>query len=230
MALIYQDPDAPPPEVSCRVSRTDAAPAMLLPGHHEAWRRADAISWGPARYRTTFRAVWNQAGLGVRFDAIDDQPWHTLTRHDDPIWEEEVVEIFLDPTRTGTDYAEVEISPINIVTDLHIVTPWPQLTNVREWDWTGLESTVIPGSAFGLPTGSWTALAWLPWAGLAPMAAGVTPLVPPKAGDAWKFNVFRIKRPRGPVEPEREAVYAAWSPPDGPSFHAPAFFRDFVFE
>ena len=230
MALLYQDPDAPPPDASYLVTRTDAVPAMLLPGHDEAWRHAHPVSWGPTRYRTTFRAVWNERGLAVRFDAVDDQPWHTMTRHDDPIWEEEVVEIFLDPTRTGAHYAEVEINPINVVTDLHVVKPWPELTSLPEWDWRGLESTVIPGSALGLPAGSWTAVAWLPWSGLAQMAAGVTRLVPPKPGDAWRFNLFRIKRPNGPAEPDRGAVYAAWSPPDGPSFHAPAFFRDFVFE
>ena len=53
--------------------------------------------------------------------------------------------------------------------------------------------------------------------------------LPPKVGDRWRFNVFRIKRPHGPSEPEREAVYAAWSIPSGPSFHDPAAFRDFVF-
>jgi hypothetical protein len=53
--------------------------------------------------------------------------------------------------------------------------------------------------------------------------------VPPAAGDAWQFNVFRIKRPHGPAEPEREAVYAAWSTPDGPSFHEPAAFRRMEF-
>jgi hypothetical protein len=40
--------------------------------------------------------------------------------------------------------------------------------------------------------------------------------------------VFRIKRPGGPDQPERDAVYAAWSVPDGPSFHDPTAFRDLV--
>jgi len=230
MAKIFRDPEAPGNDVSYRVARTGAAPKALLPGHHEAWTTAHSVSWGPSQYRTTFKAVWNDEGMAVRFDAIDDRPWHTMSRHDDPIWEEEVVEIFLDPTRSGSHYAEVEISPINIVTDLHIVKPWPDMENVRGWDWAGLESTVIPGAAFGLPGGSWTALAWLPWSGLAAMTPTVSPLVPPAHGDVWHFNVFRIKRPHGPADPERDAIYAAWSPPDGPSFHAPAFFRSLVFE
>lgn len=230
MAQIFRDPAAPGPGVSYRVARTAATPAALLPGHHEAWTAAHAISWGPPQYRTTFRAVWNHGGMAVRFDAIDDQPWHTMARHDDPICEEEVVEIFLDPARSGRDYAEVEVSPGNVIADLHVIEPSPNLTSHREWDWTGLESTVIPGAAFGLPGGSWAALAWLPWSGLATMTPAFSPLVPPANGDAWRFNVFRIKRPHGPSEPERDAIYAAWSPPDGPSFHAPASFRDLIFE
>ncbi|MEI6667159.1 MAG: carbohydrate-binding family 9-like protein [Acidobacteriota bacterium] len=230
MAHLYRGPDVPDPEASYRATRTSATPRALLPGHHEAWTTAHAVSWGPPHYRTTFRAVWNDAGLAVRFDAVDDRPWHTMTRRDSCIWEEEAVELFIDPTRSGRDYAEVEISPINVVTDLHILEPAPHLANNLAWDWAGLESTVIPGVTFGLPAGSWTALAWLPWSGLATMAPAIVPLVPPRSGDAWRFNVFRIKRPYGPTEPERDPIYAAWSPPDGPSFHAPEFFRNLLFD
>ncbi|MCX6553262.1 MAG: carbohydrate-binding family 9-like protein, partial [Acidobacteria bacterium] len=187
------------------------------------------IAWGPTQYCTTFRALWNENGLAIRFDACDDRPWHTMTRHNDPIWEEEVVEIFLDPTGTGRHYAEVEISPINIVTDLHIHDPWPALKSDIAWSWRGFESTVVPGSCGGLSSQSWVALAWMPWKGLAGMAPQIDPRVPPQPGDRWRFNVFRIKRPHGPAEPERDAIYAAWSPPDGPSFHAPAAFRSLVF-
>lgn len=229
MAIMYRDPAARPAPAEYRVVRTAARPITLLPGHDHAWDTADAIEWGPPPYRTRFRALWNEHGLAVRFDVCDLKPWHTMTRHDDPIWQEEVVEIFLDPTRLGRDYAEVEISPINIVTDLAIRTPHPQLRNELAWDWAGLESTVVPGTCGGLSADSWSALAWLPWNGLHGLAPAVDRLVPPGPADRWRFNVFRIKRPHGPSEPERDALYAAWSVPDGPSFHAPEAFRDLVF-
>jgi hypothetical protein len=226
---MYRSDPPTPPDATYRVSRTEARPHTLLPGHDPAWSSAAAITWGPVPYQTTFRALWNEAGLALRFEACDERPWHTMTRHDDRLWEEEVVEIFIDPTRTGHHYAEIEVSPINVVTDLHIHAPWPLLHNDIGWNWTGLESTVVPGTCGGLQTGSWVALVWLPWPGLAGMAPEVAPAVPPVRGDRWRFNVFRIKRPHGPAEPERGAIYAAWSPPDGPSFHAPAAFRDLVF-
>ena len=229
MAELYRDAAPLSPDAIYRVARTKARPVTLMPGHDRAWRSAQRIGWGPASYRTEFRALWNDEGLAIRFDACDDRPWHTMQRPDDPIWEEEVVEIFLDPACLGRHYAEVEISPINVVTDLHILEPHPRLNGDRSWNWRGLESTVVPGSCGGLTPGSWVALAWLPWSGLGSLGPEVSARVPPSAGDAWRFNVFRIKRPHGPAEPERDAVYAAWSTPEGPSFHEPAAFRSMEF-
>jgi hypothetical protein len=225
MAEMYRGTAPLPLDAVYRVARTNARPVTLLPGHDKAWKAAQRIEWGPAKYRTAFRALWNAEGLAIRFEACDDSSWHTMTRLDDPIWEEEVVEIFIDPACLGRHYAEVEFSPVNVVTDLHILEPHPHLNGDRSWDWRGLESTVVPGSCGGLTPGSWVALAWLPWSGLQSMAPEITPRVPPSPGDAWRFNVFRIKRPHGPAEPERDAIYAAWSPPEGPSFHEPAAFR-----
>ena len=55
----------------------------LLAAHSSGWDKAQVIAWGPAPYKTRFRAVWNQAGLNLRFDADDVHPWHTLVNRDD---------------------------------------------------------------------------------------------------------------------------------------------------
>jgi hypothetical protein len=153
-----------------------------------------------------------------------------MTRRDDHIWEEEVVEIFLDADGSGLHYAELEISPANVVCDLDVVTPWPNLKSLTAWDWDGMTSAV---HSWGEPTagpGAWTAIARLPWDGLRslyPDSGRVA--LPPAAGEAWRFNVFRIKRPAGPSRPSDAVVYAAWSRPAGPSFHDPAAFRPLTF-
>ncbi len=174
--------------------------------------------------------MWNHDGLLARLDAEDDRPWHTLAGRDASLWLEEVVEIFLDPTGAGRDYAELEISPANLVCDLRIAEGWPALSGDLSWDWTGMVTRVTPRQSPALSgVGSWTATAWLPWEGLRSLSVEAAVRVPPKAHDAWRFNVFRIKRPGGPKSPEEGAIYAAWSVPDGPSFHVPAVFRAFVF-
>lgn len=55
-----------------------------------------------------------------------------MTRRDEHLWEEEVVEAFLDLDRAGRDYAEIEISPGNVVCDVRVlprarVVPRPRL-------------------------------------------------------------------------------------------------------
>jgi hypothetical protein len=76
--------------------------------------------------------------------------------------------------------------------------------------------------------GGWTVVSFVPWASLATKAPVGTAL-PPRVGDRWRFNVYRIERPFGPAEPERDVQYLAWSPTGERSFHAPQAFREIEF-
>ena len=210
------------------VMRLPHARMALLEADAPIWHDANAIEWGPAPYRTRFRACWDRLALHVRFDAVDDSPWHTMTTRDDHLWEEEVVEIFLDADRSGRNYAELEINPVNAVCDLRVEAPWPSLQSWTEWDWEGLASDVAPlGEAGGVD--GWTAIARLPWAGLRSLYPASEVALPPCSGDTFHFNVFRIKRPGGPARPADGVLLAAWSKPAGPSFHDPAAFRPLSF-
>ena len=228
MADIYFDPRAPEPTEYTVVRLSSAAPE-ILGSDHPAWHDAHVIEWGPERYRARFRACWDADALHVRWDASDDRPWHTMTTRDEHIWEEEVVEIFLDAERSGRNYYELEISPVNVVCDLRVERPWPSLKSLTDWNLEGLATRVVPLKDTHGTIEGWTATARLPFAGLAALYPAVTFPLPPHTGQAWHFNVFRIKRPGGPGKPEENAVYAAWSRPAGPSFHDPAAFRPLKF-
>ncbi len=202
---------------------TPAADDALLPANARQWDSAGEVAWGPAPYRTRFRALWNAHGLHLRFDAEDDAPWFTMTERDDPLWEEEVVEIFLDPTGDGR-YVEVEVNPAGVVCDLRRLGPGEAGTDEipvpsgvmdRGFDVEGIEAGVVRGP------GRWTTTLFLPWSGLGRDGA----LEP---GVAMRFNLFRIERPGGPEAPADGAVFAAWSPTGNPSFHVPAAFRRLI--
>jgi hypothetical protein len=227
MAVLYRD--AVPATVGeYHVASIGAAPALLR-ADEATWHAARVIEWGPSQYATRFRALWSHEALVIRFDCADAGAWHTMTRHDDHLWEEEVVEIFIDPAASGRTYAEIEISPANVVCDLRIVAASAARETDIAWNFEGLESRVSEWrESIGRRHG-WTATALLPWDGFRSLSEAVARRLPPAAGDRWRFNVFRIKRPFGPAEPERNAIYAAWSVPDGPTFHVPAVFQDMVF-
>jgi hypothetical protein len=153
-----------------------------------------------------------------------------MTKRDEHLWEEEVVEIFLDIARSGRDYAEIEISPANVICDVRMASPWPDKKMDLAWNLDGLQTRArVIQDAAGKTTG-WVAFALVPWAGLRtlPSAKGIA--LPPRPGDSWRFNVFRVERPGGPSAPEKGAVEAAWSKPAGESFHMPDAFRNFVFD
>lgn len=217
-----------PPGAGYEVARTAASNPALLAAEEAAWAAAASVEWGPAAYPTRFRALWSGEGLFLRFDATDPSPWHTMTRKDEHLWDEEVVEIFLDPDRSGRDYYELEVNPANVVCDLRMISPWPDKKGDIDWNLAGLETRVRPMESASLAKG-FTVTAFLPWRGLRALPSAGRVAVPPTPGDAWRFNVFRIKRPGGKANPEKDAVFAAWSPPSVDSFHDAGAFRDFVF-
>ena len=135
---------SPRPEAAAgyRVKATLAEGATLLSADETAWSAAGTIAWGPPRYRTAFRALWTAHALYARFDATDPDPWHTMSAHDDCLWEEEVVELFLDPAGQGRDYFELEISPANVTCDVRVRTPYPNLVSELAWDHEGLATAV----------------------------------------------------------------------------------------
>ena len=167
---------------------------ILLDADAPSWHDAIAIEWGPDPYRTRFRACWDPiAARALRCPrqrpvAHDDHPRRSH------LWEEEVVEIFLDLDGSGRNYAELEISPINVVCDLR-ERAGPSLASVTEWDWEGMTSAVSPLRDRAGGVEGWTALARLPWTGLAVPLPRRHGFPPPQPGQACLFNVFRIKRP-----------------------------------
>jgi len=218
-----------PPDARYDVHRTAAPQARLLAAEDAVWKDATVIAWGTAPYETRFRALWAPDGLYLRWDADDRAPWHTMTNRDDKIWNEEVVEIFLDPAWAGKDYWELEISPANVVCDVRMVAAYPNVTSDLTWNHAGLVTQVRhEKAADGTPL-RWVATAFAPWQGFRSLPVPERVALPPAPGEAWGFNVFRIERPNGPDRPNEGAVNRAWSPTGVASFHAPAAFRKFVF-
>ena len=206
------------------VVRLDPPSTALLRAAAAAWQDTPAIEWGPERYRTRFQARWDAEALHVRFDAVDDGPWHTMTRRDDHIWEEEVVEIFLDLDHSGTHYAEIELSPANVLCDVRMVRTVPEREGDLAFNLEGLRSRVVPR-----PSTGWTGLVFVPWAGFRQLPSAAVVSLPPKPSDRWRFNVYRIERPGGKKAPEKGAIFASWSPTGEESFHVPASFQLFEF-
>ncbi len=160
---------------------------------------------GPAVQQTMTRLGYDREWLYVRFDCVDRDIWGTYRERDEPIYDEEVVELFISPgPETPTAYFEFEISPNGVFFDAQIENLHEERTTLRvdlAWNadarwWVRREDDA----------GHWTAILALPWHSL---VSGALPSV-------WRINLFRIERPR-----DGEPEFSCWSP----TFTTPADFH-----
>jgi hypothetical protein len=140
--------------------------------------------------------------LLVRFDGRDRGIVATFKERDDPLWKEDVFEVFLSPHEPPTVYYEFEVNPLGALFDARIDSPDGRRQTMRadvSWNCPGLSARVRRRE------GLWSAVIKIP---LAPMDAGV-----PRS---WRANFYRIDRG------DRDE-YSAWSPTraDPPDFHVP---------
>lgn len=184
----------------------------------EMFRTKDA-----ARFLTRVRVLWDDDNLYVGFYARDDDLFATNRSHDAPLWEEEVLEVYIDPDGDGRDYAEIEVNALGTVIDLLIEDPArvPQWEEFAKWNCEGLRAAVSAvgtvGDRLDVDRG-WTAELSIPFRSLLPYRAG------PSVGDVWRIQFFRIERRRGQ---EDQPFCMAWSPTR--TFHAPRRFGEIVF-
>jgi len=154
---------------------------------------------------TTVRTAWDEVELRVLMDAADTHPWATITQRDGPLWEEEAVELFLDPVGDGASYFEIEVNPLGTVLDLVLRRNRSGWRKDLAWDCEGLQVAVQR------TRGGWGAELAIPFRSL---VADMPP-----AGTEWRVNFLRIDRPLG-----RDRELSAWSPSFVETFHAPERF------
>lgn len=191
-----------------------------------AWSGAEPISlvltdsgFAP-KQPTAAKMLWDDDYLYVGFHSIDDDIRATLTRRDDDLWTEEVVEIFIDADGDERTYAEIEVSPINNIVDLYILNRG-RVRMLREWDCEGMITAVtVDGVVNG---GAGTSRSWTCEMAIPHVELPTAPNIPPKVGDVWRANLYRIDRADDGDE------YLAWSPTGRVDYHTPSRFGWILF-
>jgi Carbohydrate family 9 binding domain-like len=151
------------------------------------------------KFPTEAALVWDDMKLYVAFGCADADPWGRMKNRDDQLWQEEVVEVFLDPDGDGQNYAELEVSPNNVVVDLLIPNAKTLNANNVRSNIAGLETAVTRRAA------GWVVEIAIPWKGLADAGVSAAPLV----GSRWRAGLYRIKRPGGAAKADQLAKLGA---------------------
>jgi hypothetical protein len=182
-------------------------------------RLRKATDGGAPRLATSI-AVWFDAEyLTVLFSAADDHTQATQYEHDAPLYEQDVVEVFLAPDAL-TRYFELEVSPRGTTFDALIDSPngvrdglradrawtcqgmWAAIRSVTESDGATTVDTVIRIPFSALERGT------------------------PQDGETWRGNFFRIDR-----HPQQGDEFSAWQPTlkEPADFHVAAAFGSLRF-
>ena len=192
--------------------------------HKAPWTQLTPVRLAPSHGRgappgfqaTALRVCHDGERLYVAFACDDVAIVASHNGRNAPLYEEDVVEAFLAPDGDPRRYFELETSPRNAWFEARIESPDGRRETMRvDRDW------VCAGFAHaargtGRSDASWSAEWAIPFASLgAP---------PPRAGDRWRANFFRIDQANG-------GEYAAWSPTfaDPPDFHLPHRFGVLIF-
>ena len=177
----------------------------------------DTVTGKSAKQETEVELVWDGEFLHVRFVCQDEFIWGTMSERDEPIFEEEVVEVFLAPGAADpTMYFEFEVSPNGVLWDGWISSPNLSREGMEghpEWDCPELQWGASRHDGDRL----WEGWFSIPLGVLWGFYCSETECSGPLPSD-WRINFYRIDRPEGEA-----AETTAWSPTlETPAnFHVP---------
>lgn len=177
-----------------------------------AWDRAEKA--GPFVRSTDGKAasaataawlLWDDEALYVAFQAEDRDVTARFSHDDEPLYTSNVVEIFLNPGGDLVHYVEIEVAPSNALFDASFVGRRQHMD--LAWSSHARHAVHVDGTlndSSDVDRG-WTVELAIPFASL--------PGSPrPRAGDEWRFNLYRLRQPPGEGQ--------AFRPPMVPDFHA----------
>ena len=166
------------------------------------------------RLATSIAAWYDDDYLTILYSATDDHIHSTYHSHDDPLYEQDVVEVFLAPDGLER-YYEIEVNPHGAIFDAAIESPnGTREGMLADVSWTcegifvALRKVYESGGTMSVDT-----VVRIPFFSLERSTPG--------GGETWRGNFFRIDR-----HPEHGDEFSAWQPTlrDPADFHVAVAF------
>lgn len=171
--------------------------------------------------RTVAKVLWNDTHLYVAFEVQDTDIRSTLKKHDDKLWTQDVVEMFIDFDGDAKDYIELQVSPAGVTFDSYLPG---YRKNENDWE-SGIKAAVkLDGTLNDKQADQgYTVEFSLPLEAVKGKAKDKTLKKPGEPGAMWKVNWFRMDG----SGKEQKAV--GWSAPLVGDFHKLDKFGDLRF-
>lgn len=190
-------------------------PCTYMPSGTPDWSLTDSVelvdvvTGAAPRQQTKVRACWTDTTFHMQFECEDDYIVSPYADRDDPLYEADVVECFIDPAGDGRAYYEFNVSPHNVIFDAYITNnPGEPKSFHPEWNAKQLLSSV---SYVNVPARRV----------IYELAIRFEDLecTTPEAGSHFRLNWFRIDQDKLGAR-----TYDAWAPTGAVNFHMPECF------
>lgn len=184
------------------------------------------------QFKTNVKMLWDDSCLYVAARVIDPNVWATLKKHDQVVFADNDVELFINPNGTTHQYFEIECNAINTIFDLYLNKPYRNGgTPMAGWDVAGLRSAVKIQGTLNDPKDvdkGWTMEMAIP---LRELSTGNRVQVPHE-GTLWRINFSRVEWDTKVVDGHYEKLKGAngrylpehnwsWSPQGIVNMHFP---------
>ncbi|MBK8169363.1 MAG: carbohydrate-binding family 9-like protein [Sandaracinaceae bacterium] len=175
----------------------------------------ETMTGAPAAFQASGKITWDANNLYVAFEVSDDFLKSTYTAHDEHLWEQDTVEVMVDPGNDGVNYFEIQVAPTGQVFETRYDSRrQPQPVGHLDWTSNVRQRVVLRGHVNDDDADQgYTVEMALPWTAF---AAGTPPAGRPESGATWGINLY-VMDARDDDAPQR---FAAWSPPRVGDFHA----------
>lgn len=190
---------APPPPGTVHVPRAAAPVTVDGLAVEPAWGAAATspelvtAEGGPDPVgKAIAKLTWDDEFLYAFVTVIDSDVVSEYRRHDDPLWKQDCVELFIDADGNRRGYVELQVNPNNATFDSWFATTRAQPGD-PSWD-SGivtavkLRGTTVPGDT----DQGWDAEIAIPWQAVRGRDTAMAVRLPPEVGDRWRLNLVRV--------------------------------------
>ncbi len=84
---------------------------------------------------TKAQVLWDDNCLYIAFTVTDTDIWATLKNHDEHLWKEEAVEVFIDPDGDRDNYLEIQVNPLGTTLDIFMNKEYTR-SGKADFSWT----------------------------------------------------------------------------------------------
>jgi hypothetical protein len=163
------------------------------------------------------RMTWDEQSLYLFVSVTDTDIFSGFKNHDDPLWKQDCVEMFVDADGNRSGYVELQVNPNNATFDSYFATTRAQPGD-EKWDSNMVTAVKVRGTADkeGDTDQGWDVEIAIPLAAVKGRSEQMQVTLPPQVGNRWKLNVVRVDSRSGGGGPSA----SSWNRISYSDFHA----------